>query len=290
MRWKCPKCGTYNSEARTKCVECGENTISQDKIVSGEEISLPERRFLSPVKIVKIILLVSIFLFSISYMQKNKLPEKKEILSVLYQPPVQIETQEPKFTMKKGKITYTITPLYSYELQGLVVSHHDSRAWWDIYHRAWQDYLNTKDLLLIWGDNIDSEVYQYMKFSNTSFFGYARFKSNANPELWSKFKNECFSNNHLLPGSEMVKKRIEETQPGDQIYIKGYLAGYEGPGVKRSSSITRNDTGGGACETIFVKEYKIIHKANQFWRVLFSITKYGIILCAILFIILFFKG
>lgn len=291
MRWKCTKCGTYNSEAYSRCTSCGEVSEPRDKSTPVEEVSQPTKTKPSHLtKMLKIILLASTVIFIMAYLQKDKLPGKGNILPGLYQSPVQTETKDQKFTVQKKKITYTITPLYSYELHGLVVSHHDSRAWWDIYHRDWQDYLNTKDLLVVWGDNINSEVYRYMKFSNTSFFGYARFKSGTKPELWSKFKNECFSNNHVLPGSESMKKLIEETRPGDQIYLKGYLVSYEGPNVFRSSSITRNDTAGGACETIFVKEYKILQKANQMWRIIFAIMKYSIILSTLLLVILFFKG
>ena len=34
----------------------------------------------------------------------------------------------------------------------------------------------------------------------------------------------------------------------------------------RGTSTTRNDTGGGACETVYVTQFEIIRRANAGWR------------------------
>src|SRR6185369_15816656 len=58
---------------------------------------------------------------------------------VLLHEPVQIPFRQPAFQTQVGGIEYTVQPLYRYELAGLVVSRHDSKAWWDYAHAEWKD-------------------------------------------------------------------------------------------------------------------------------------------------------
>jgi hypothetical protein len=47
------------------------------------------------------------------------------------------------------------------------------------------------------------------------------------------------------------------SEPGDHIRLKGVLAKYanKDSGFNRGTSITREDTGNGACETIYLNEF-----------------------------------
>ena len=38
-------------------------------------------------------------------------------------------------------------------------------------------------------------------------------------------------------------------------------------GSKRGTSTTRTDTGDGACETIYVRDFRIIREATSYWRI-----------------------
>lgn len=243
-------------------------------------------------KIIKAILFISIIVFAVSFFQKDNFPDKKEILEKLYQDPLQTETNEISFEKEKGGIIYTINPLYDYELYGMVVSYHHSAGWWDYYHKKWNDFINIKDICVIFGDNLLSEVYKEMEFKSGSWTCYSEFKSGTPKEIWSKFKNSCVSNNHLLSAGEDINKIIMSAEKGDQIYLKGYLAEYShtGGSFRRGSSATREDTGNGACETIYVSDFKILKKANPLWRFAFSFSKYSIIGCLIFLTIFFFKS
>ena len=83
------------------------------------------------------------------------------------------------------------------------------------------------------------------------------------------------SNNHLLANDAWVNERIMEAEPGDQIAFSGVLASYShGDGqFRRGSSTTRTDTGNGACETIFLRDFRIVKKANPGWRRLYSVSR-----------------
>ncbi|MFA5336416.1 MAG: hypothetical protein WC324_05805, partial [Candidatus Omnitrophota bacterium] len=74
----------------------------------------------------------SVVLFAASFVSKDNLPPKEEILKQLYREPVQAGTDAGSFEKKMGDYTYTIMPKYSYELYGLVVSYHHSSVFWDM--------------------------------------------------------------------------------------------------------------------------------------------------------------
>jgi hypothetical protein len=244
-----------------------------------------------PKKTIKIILIIAIVIFIFSYFQKNRLPAKEEILTELYQAPIQTETKEVPFKVERGGIIYDITPLFNYELYGLVVSKHNSKNWLDYYHEQWEDFINLKDVCVVWGENIETGVYRELKFKNGSYTCYIDFKSGVDKNaVYQRFKNETLSNNHLLSADESINKKIMSAQEGDQIYLKGYLVHYSHDDFQRGSSITRADAGNGACETIYLTDFKIIKEANAFWRVAFFITRYLIIVSIIILLVLLFRG
>ena len=66
-----------------------------------------------------------------------------------------------------------------------------------------------------------------------------------------------------------VPPRAEEARGGDQVHIRGMLAEYShnhGFAFKRGTSLTRDDTGNGACETIYVQDAEVLHAGGAPWR------------------------
>jgi len=232
----------------------------------------------------KAVLLICLLVLGLSFFFVNKLPLKTEILKELYTEPIQIETKDAPFTITRKGITYTITPLFSYEMYGLVVSYHDSNSWIDISHDGWKDYLNTKDISTIWGYDIETGSYLDMHFYHGDWTGYYKYSGQVD------FRNNCFGNAHLLANDEGIEKRIMNTRTGDQVYAKGYLVKYSHSNEKfvRSSSIVRDDTGNGACEIIYVTDYKVLKSANQSWKLLRTISLYLGIICIMALMYSFF--
>ena len=241
-------------------------------------------------KMKKIIFLILIIIFGIAFFQKDKLPDKENVLEQLYQEPIQTETDKSSFKIEKEGLIYNITPLYNYELYGLIVSYHHSKSWLDYYHEKWNDFINVKDICVIWGDNIKTEIYKAMEFKSGSWTCYSEFKPGTSYEVWSKIRRDNLSNNHLLTSEESLNKTIMDAKKGDQIYLKGYLVEYShsNGSFRRGTSITRNDRGNGACETIYVTDFQILKEANLVWRLIYSFAKYLIIIYVILSFIFFF--
>lgn len=217
-------------------------------------------------KAFRLCFLVSLLIWALSLHFDDRLPKPNEIFSQLYLDPVQTRDDLPAaFPVVKKKVLYTVTPLFHYELYGLVVSQHRSDSLLDISHRRWQDFLNIKDLCVVWGRNIRSGVYREMKFWNRDFTCMCSFPDG---DIAGLFSGSHLSNNHILCADEKMSRRIMKTRPGDQIYFKGYLASYSQAAnqFSRGTSTVRDDSGNGACETVFVTDFRIIKRANPVWR------------------------
>lgn len=293
----CPKCGFEQQDA-LECLQCG---IVIEKYRPPGYASLPpskmtetplgrSRASLPWNVILRLTLLVSIGLFAISYLLKDNLPDADDILEETLQPPVQTKVDMAPFRIDAGEMVYTITPLYAYELYGLVVSYHNCGTWWDIYHHGrWKDFINVKDLCVIWGSNAESGVYKEMRFTSDSWTCTYYWP---NQDVGARFDHTCLSNNHLLSHDESVTRALLNTSRGDQIYLRGYLAEYSHTNGEfhRGTSTSRTDTGNGACETIYVEDFEILENGNPFWRAVFTGSKYVILLNLLLIVIRFVRA
>jgi hypothetical protein len=293
----CPKC-SFEQQDVVECIQCGivfgkyvgPTEPVRHPSVMTEARHQPSRASIPWNILLRLTLLVSIGLFAISYFLKDDLPDGDDILEDLLQPPVQAEINMAPFEIEAGEIVYTLTPLYAYELFGMVVSYHNCGTWWDIYHHdQWKDFINVKDLCVVWGKNVQTEVYKDMRFTSDSWTCTYYWP---NDEVGSRFDYTSLSNNHILSHDESVTKSILKTQSGDQIYLRGYLAEYSHSDMDfhRGTSINRTDTGNGACETIYVEDYQILKTGNPFWRMTFTFSKHVILLSLLLVIIRFFRS
>lgn len=224
-------------------------------------------------KILNSMFIGSLIFLIFCFLQLKTLPETGAILPVLSQDPIQEKIEHPKsFTHEYKETKYTIDPLYDYELWGLVVSHNDISEFSDIYHD--EDSFDTKDLCVIWGENLKNNDYQNIDFKSGSWTCYVHYPAGVS------FSSSHLSNNHLITDSENIREKISDISRGDQIHMKGKLVNY---GVsknswKRNTSTTRTDTGNTACEVIFVEEIKILKKRSPDWNFWLSISKYVLIL------------
>lgn len=215
----------------------------------------------------KLLAAASLALLLASCWESESLP-KAGLNPALLDEPLQTAVRQQAFQTSAGGIDYTVQPLYRYELAGLVVSRHDSKVWWDYAHAEWKDELNAVDLCVVWGDNVKSGAYLPLSYSSDQWTCHVETRSS---EAWQAFDPAALSNNHLLTDQPALAQRLREVRIGDQIRLRGYLAEYShkvGQGFRRGTSISRNDTGNGACETIFVEEFEILDRGGKPWRAL----------------------
>lgn len=236
----------------------------------------------------KWLFLLSAIVVGVLYFYKDKLPEPDYYDLNKLEEPIQLATDRNAFKTQVNGQEYTITPKYDYELQGVVVSFHNADSFYDMWHyKRWLDFLNERDLCVIWGDNVASGAYKKVTFSNDSWTCWFAWQDSETSRL---FRFNAISNNHLLVDNAALKSALMASEPGDHIHFKGMLAEYanKANGFTRGTSTNREDTGNGACETVYLTDFEVVKKANPKLRRIFSLAKGMAILTLIGFMVMFF--
>ena len=238
-------------------------------------------------KLFKVLFFLSLLATVALYWGKDSLPPASFYDLDSLNDPLQQPTSEDSFMVSVDGETYHIKPKFDYQLDGVIVSYHDADDFSDIWHHArWKDFINLRDLCVVWGRNVATGVYLDMEFHNDSWTCWASWP---NAEVGRRFQMAQLSNNHVLIDDEAIRNELMKSEPGDHIRLKGMLVEYSNPrsGFYRSTSTIRDDTGNGACETIYVTDFAIIKKANQQLRLIYSIAKWSTIISLIGFVIFF---
>jgi hypothetical protein len=193
------------------------------------------------------------------------LPTSEKILPDLQNEPVQGTGESSEaINIDKGNIEYNIEPQASYQLWGLIVAVNDNEKWYSRFKDT--DPLNTKDICVLWGDNVRDEIYKDYSFKSIEYV--CQYQSKGVQGEGNVLDGRQISNNHLLPADDGIYDFIRKSKVGDQIFLEGYLANYqisengEVTGARKTST-TRIDAGEGACETIYVTDFEIINVENQ---------------------------
>lgn len=235
----------------------------------------------------KWVFIISLLITVACYIYKDKFPNPDFYHMAELVEPLQTESDRNPFAIHTNNQTYHIFPRFEYELNGVVVSITKAGQLGDIWHyKRWKDFINVRDICVIWGENVHNGVYQKIKFSSDTWTCWV---SMPNQEAVDLFRTEALSNNHLLTKDILIKRALMDAEIGDQIYLKGILADYQNTGnrYKRLTSTTRKDGGNGACETVYVDEFKIVKKANVGVRHLYAFSFWVMIFSGILFCLFF---
>ncbi len=190
------------------------------------------------------------------------LPEAPAIDRAITQgEPVQAASDQRVFTTVIKGYTYTITPRATYDITGLVVSQHRGDALLNLYHQA--DAGNIEDVCVVWGDVITNGSYRQVSYSSGEFTCYYAWTGVAPP-----FNPQRMATNHLIPAGDAVARQIRAIRIGDQLRMRGLLVDYtvssDGREVfTRRTSLTRTDTGNGACEILYVTDVHVLRPGNR---------------------------
>lgn len=61
-------------------------------------------------------------------------------------------------------------------------------------------------------------------------------------------------NMHMIPANDDIERRLKSIRAGNLVHIKAYLVEVANEeGFRWKSSLTRSDTGAGACELVWVE-------------------------------------
>lgn len=176
--------------------------------------------------------------------------------------PLQEASDQRAFTTTIEGFTYTLTPRATYDIAGLVVSQHRGDALFNLHHEA--DPGNIKDVCVVWGGVVTNGSFRRVRYESEEFTCSYRWSGTLTPP----FDPAKVANNHLIPADAAVARRIDAIRVGDQIRMKGLLVDYSvstgGREVfTRRTSLTRRDTGNGACEILYVTDLSVIAPGNH---------------------------
>lgn len=112
------------------------------------------------------------------------------------------------------------------------------------------------DLAIGWGPMSDQSVLDRLWFSQGHRFLMFTPPSSGWPIPFDDL-NSHSANMHIVPASAAVRGAAERTRIGRIVILRGYLIEAEGPdGSKWRSSLSRTDSGAGACELMWVTEFE----------------------------------
>ncbi len=196
------------------------------------------------------LLLLSIFLIVAGIIAKDPFS------SVTYGPgviapdnPTQNSTSEDSFVYNN----ILIKPQASFEIEAKVLSRKN-------YSSDPESIASPVDLALGWGRMSDESILENISISQSRRFFYWRVENFPIPR--DEIEQHS-ANMHLIPANDEIAEQIDKVQPGELVRFNGFLVNLERDnGWYWKSSLTRKDTGKGACELVWVEEFEIVHNSD----------------------------
>ena len=131
-----------------------------------------------------------------------------------------------------------------------------------VYRWDRQAALVPVDLALGWGPMSDQRVLDQVTITQSMRFYWFEYKL---PPPISKDEIIAHSTNvHIIPSTPTIASQCKSLRTGALVHLSGDLVEASAPnfGTWRSS-LSRTDTGNGACELMWVKELSILSKAGS---------------------------
>jgi hypothetical protein len=114
------------------------------------------------------------------------------------------------------------------------------------------------DLGLGWGAMSDTKVVDALLFSQMGRFLYWKPKDWASFPLTAAQTVAQAAQVHAIPADAAIERRLRSLRPGQVVRLSGYLVDIRGPdGFRWRTSLSRNDTGDGACEIMWIESLAI---------------------------------
>ena len=163
--------------------------------------------------------------------------------------PGMLVTTEPRQTDPASRTPiehgdYTLTPLADFSIEARVLSRQD-------YMFDAGAALAPVDFALGWGRMSDSAVIDRLDVSQSVRFFTYRWKDTPPIPLPEIVRSAA--NMHLIPADAGVARALDRVRVGEIVDLRGKLVeAHRADGWRWTSSLTREDSGAGACELVLV--------------------------------------
>lgn len=127
-----------------------------------------------------------------------------------------------------------------------------------VYRYDKQSVLVPVDLALGWGPMSDQSVLDRLTITQSMRFYWYHWAQQ--PPIAPEEIVSHSTNVHIIPSSSAIAARCKSLRTGSLVHLGGDLVEATGPGINFwRSSLSRTDTGNGACELMWVKEVSILN-------------------------------
>lgn len=124
------------------------------------------------------------------------------------------------------------------------------------YYTGTESMISQYDLALGWGQMSDSKILDDIVI--TQEFRFYFWKTDKFPIPREDIEKKS-ANMHIIAANENIEEVLDEIVVGDIIQYSGYLVEVRGPeNFNWKSSLTRSDTGNGACEIVWIENIVIL--------------------------------
>lgn len=138
----------------------------------------------------------------------------------------------------------TLTPLAGFSLEARVLSRED-------YRSGREAALSPVDFALGWQRMEEDAVIDALDIRQSSRWYHYRWRDH--PPLPQDEIARSSANMHMIPGSDAIAQALADVRKDERVRIEGWLVEAKAEdGWRWRSSTRRTDTGGGACEVVYV--------------------------------------
>ena len=138
---------------------------------------------------------------------------------------------------------YLITPLAEFQIKARVLSREN-------YWLGREADLSPVDFALGWGRMANPDITDNITISQRNRWYY--WKTDKYPIPRAEIENSS-ANMHMIPANEVIADKLKQVKEGDHVSITGKLVRIDAEdGWRWVSSLSRADTGDGACEVVYV--------------------------------------
>ncbi len=143
---------------------------------------------------------------------------------------------------------YRIQPVASFLVQARVLGVEN-------YQFGRESDLSPIDFALGWGKMSDETVLQHFSISQRNRWYYWKTDNFVIPRREIETHS---ANMHMIPATDEIESQLNSVREGDVVTLSGKLVNVAADdGWRWNSSLTRHDTGQGACELFFVESLSI---------------------------------
>jgi len=163
--------------------------------------------------------------------------------------PVQESYSGEKFPHVVEGVQFMIEPVATYEIAFVVLSIR-------YHYSTLEDKLSPVDLCVVWGELAEPENIEHIYSLQAA--RWCSYRYDGELSLDAFYVESHVANIHVVPANENVLKAVKSIKKGQKAVLEGFLVKvYREGRLIWSSSLTRTDSGDGACEVFYVTKVRI---------------------------------